>query len=603
MATLKPRSPPACNAITVITFLSLASISRSGLNQSKGGVVASSKWFVRLGCVVAWLVASLVPPATVWAQGMSYPDSAAYVPPSSLVMVLVRPQAWVEYPNFSNINERLMPHEVVSAWGQLQLGIDPLSIAEFKFVVGMPIGDAAPPVGIVITTLADFDPANMADQFIRESGPIQVQQRTLYPLAIDGLPHQLYLDSIHPRTVLIADRLMLQAMRDAPTGMGPLAQLARENPPGSADVQALVALGPLRPIFTPVLSNLPADTPAELRELAAAGRLLNAIGLRGKQVGRNTHLRLEAIADDAAGASELLKLTRQGIELGKQQVLLSIQDQLANEEPGPVTDAWQAYSHRLLGELESMIQISQIDKRVVVSGSWSPSWAKTGFAAALILPAIEAARGASRRMRSLQNTKQILLALHEYHDTHGHLPPVAITADDGTPLLSWRVALLPFLGHDDLYQQFKRDEPWSSDHNSKLLNRIPDVFLEPDVRLSEARQRGLTAYHIPVGERALFQPTGTTSFSEVTDGLRSTAMLLVGNEYSLMAWTAPGNPPTDDSDNVWTYFFSVRPGFEGLILGMADGSVRMLSLDDLASDLIEALLTRAGGESLSDFGL
>lgn len=56
--------------------------------------------------------------------------------------------------------------------------------------------------------------------------------------------------------------------------------------------------------------------------------------------------------------------------------------------------------------------------------------------------------------------------------------PAAITADDGTPLLSWRVAILPILGeqYKELYNQFKLDEPWNSDANIKLLDKMPPIF-------------------------------------------------------------------------------------------------------------------------------
>jgi hypothetical protein len=54
--------------------------------------------------------------------------------------------------------------------------------------------------------------------------------------------------------------------------------------------------------------------------------------------------------------------------------------------------------------------------------------------------------------------------------------PEDITAKDGKPLLSWRVALLPYLDQQFLYDQFKHDEPWDSPHNRKFLKYIPRVY-------------------------------------------------------------------------------------------------------------------------------
>jgi len=77
------------------------------------------------------------------------------------------------------------------------------------------------------------------------------------------------------------------------------------------------------------------------------------------------------------------------------------------------------------------------------------------------------------------NLKVIGLAMHNYHDAYGQFPPAAILDNQKKPLLSWRVQLLPFLDHDDLYKEFHRDEPWDSEHNKKLIAKIPKNFKAP----------------------------------------------------------------------------------------------------------------------------
>src|SRR5688572_12414952 len=61
---------------------------------------------------------------------------------------------------------------------------------------------------------------------------------------------------------------------------------------------------------------------------------------------------------------------------------------------------------------------------------------------------------------SRQNLKHIALAFHNYHDfNNGLCLPANICDKNGKPLLSWRVAILPFLDEEDkLYQEFKLDE-------------------------------------------------------------------------------------------------------------------------------------------------
>ena len=46
---------------------------------------------------------------------------------------------------------------------------------------------------------------------------------------------------------------------------------------------------------------------------------------------------------------------------------------------------------------------------------------------ALLIPALGAARGAARRSQSMNNMKQLALAMHNYHDVHKALPPAVVT--------------------------------------------------------------------------------------------------------------------------------------------------------------------------------
>jgi hypothetical protein len=107
----------------------------------------------------------------------------------------------------------------------------------------------------------------------------------------------------------------------------------------------------------------------------------------------------------------------------------------------------------------------------------------------------------SQRQRSLNNLKLILLAFHNYHDAYGYFP-ADIRGKDGKPLLSWRVAILPFIEQDALYRAFKLDEPWDSEHNLKLLAQMPNVYrvgIEP-------KGATHTYYQVFTGPGTLYDP-------------------------------------------------------------------------------------------------
>src|SRR5262245_48949678 len=91
-----------------------------------------------------------------------------------------------------------------------------------------------------------------------------------------------------------------------------------------------------------------------------------------------------------------------------------------------------------------------------------------GVLVARLLPAVQAAREAARRMQSTNNMKQISIALINYNDVYGTLPPAVVSDASGKPLYSGRVLLLPFLEQDSLFNQFHKDEPWDSPNNLPL---------------------------------------------------------------------------------------------------------------------------------------
>src|SRR5262245_22971978 len=88
------------------------------------------------------------------------------------------------------------------------------------------------------------------------------------------------------------------------------------------------------------------------------------------------------------------------------------------------------------------------------------------------MPACSMVVYAATRAKTQNNMKQIVTAIRELAATEKRWPAAAIRRADGTPLLSWRVALLPHLGHAELFLQFRIDEAWDSTHNMQLLPRI-----------------------------------------------------------------------------------------------------------------------------------
>lgn len=133
---------------------------------------------------------------------------------------------------------------------------------------------------------------------------------------------------------------------------------------------------------------------------------------------------------------------------------------------------------------------------------------------------------------ALNNLKQMGLAVHNYHDTYGHLPGNVVDAK-GKALLSWRVNLLPFLEEDAVFKQFKMDEAWDSEANKKLIEKLPKVYA-PVRAKAKPGETYLRAFE---GPGSLFEAGKKLRFPAVTDGTSNTGMVFEAKDATV--WTRP----------------------------------------------------------------
>ncbi|MEO2018211.1 MAG: DUF1559 domain-containing protein [Fuerstiella sp.] len=128
----------------------------------------------------------------------------------------------------------------------------------------------------------------------------------------------------------------------------------------------------------------------------------------------------------------------------------------------------------------------------------------------------------------------LALAVANYHDTYHCFPPAYIADEDGRPMHSWRVLILPFIEESEIYNQYDFSEPWDSQKNLKLLKQRPQTF-----RLHGGDNKGThTNYLAVVGPRTMWPFEKTVTYDSVTDG-RSETIHFVENVGSNIQWTEP----------------------------------------------------------------
>ncbi|HIF00004.1 MAG TPA: DUF1559 domain-containing protein [Fuerstia sp.] len=207
----------------------------------------------------------------------------------------------------------------------------------------------------------------------------------------------------------------------------------------------------------------------------------------------------------------------------------------------------------------------------------------------MIGPMMQQAQSAAQAAQPQDNLKNMGLALHNFHDLYGRFPKSTSRNESGDALLSWRVHLLPFLGHEDLYDQFALEEPWDSTTNRPLAEQMPDVFRTDNAGL----QPGHTVYQVPVGPGAAFEEGKELRIRDFTDGTSNTILLVEVATDRAVVWTQPGDfafDPDNPGDGLG------GDGSDGFRAVFVDGSVQTVTH---TATQLKALFTRNGGETVN----
>ena len=183
----------------------------------------------------------------------------------------------------------------------------------------------------------------------------------------------------------------------------------------------------------------------------------------------------------------------------------------------------------------------------------------------------------ARRAQCINNLREIGLALQAYHHVYGSFPPAFVADENGKPLYSWRVLILPFLDQGELAKQIRRDEAWDGPNNTKWTQTplvIFDCPSDPQIAKSPA---ALTSYVAVVGPHSAWsgaKPRTISDFKHPSD-----TILVTEIANSDIRWAEPHNLQIE----------RISPGVnsptgQGISSGhigganvlLADGSVRFL---------------------------
>ena len=512
------------------------------------------------------------------------PLNLGFAVPNSILFVAARPAQI-----FASPVAEFYPTEVIQAAGVKELGIDPLTTESIVFALAPTMG--GPPSYSVVTRFNkpfELKPGKATEHAVAA----EVAGRTYFQSNDPMLPS---LGPLDDQSLLIAPDYFFRSLVSAkePAKVSPFAAAFAAADQGD-DLIAMIDVSQVRALIGMGLNQ--ADIPPELASLKQLPNLVKFIELR-LNLSRPAPSSLIITANDEADAEKLVAIGDEMKKLVGKQWAAESQRQIASDDP--VEQASGRYSQRLSRLIEERVQIQREGDQLIIfrsdltgqGGNPMVATATIGVLVALLLPAVQAAREAARRNASMNNMKNIVLALLNHEAAKKTYPAYANFDAAGKPLLSWRVHILPFIEQEALYKQFRMDEPWDSEHNKQLIPLMPALFLDPSSRLSPAD--GKTHYVGVLGEGRLFDGSAQgRKMATIMDGTSNSIAFVQTGDAGAVTWTKPQDWQPD-ADDLMKPFDRLHPG--GFLASFCDGHTTFIT-DDVDPSVFKALLTVNGEE-------
>ena len=448
----------------------------------------------------------------------------------------------------------------------------PSSLDQATVIFWMPAGQKAEvPIVAILTTNAAFDPVRIVKGALPEAKPAIAGEIKYFADESNGMALRV----VNDRTIMFGSIESLQRYLSkkeiTPGVFEPAVRSAASGRP------VVLALNP-----SLVPRELLSEIPKDFLPLFKANLLLVGLDL-GKESKIDLSLRYADETSTAAAEKALdagLGQARQMLADYKKQAEAKLFAKNKGEHSALEDLPEAAAALAALGfvnKVEEILKDFPLKRDgmalaasiTVPEGPYTTAISGAAVGAGLLLPAVQKVREAAARMQSANNLKQMGLAFHNYASTFNTLPPAAICDKNGKPLLSWRVAILPYIEQDNLYKQFKLDEPWDSAHNIKLIQQMPKVYVHPAAK--GKHDLPSTHYQVLVGNNAAFELKRGLNFTDFPDGTSNTIWLVEAEKAA--PWTKPEDINYDGK--TMPKLGKFWPG--GFQVGFVDGSVRFIS--------------------------
>jgi len=395
--------------------------------------------------------------------------------------------------------------------------------------------------------------------------------KTYYDRSDDGSGSAHFVDN---KTLLFATNGLLPKMMTAKDVSSPLTKLLSTANPDN-DIMIVLPIESMKELIDAGLKDAPPPVAQNADLFRSIDALVIAANLSGDSL---LNIRLDM--NDADSAKKMTAEIQQGLGGMKEEV--------ASSKSSPQSIPFLVLEELVstIEELVNGISVEQTGKQVAIDMK-SISLEKLK---PRIEPAMKAVEEEKKLTESRNILKQIALAFHNHHDAFGALPTASSANETKGKGISWRVHLLPFLEQQELYRQFNMKEPWDSEHNKKLISKMPKIFEIPG-----RKNDGKTNIHVFTGEGTPFNGPKPIRFQDIADGTSNTILCVEASEDKAEFWTKPGGIELTPGKNPWILMGLHRS--KRVLAAMMDG--RVINFKSYGSEVFRWVIQHNDGNPLN----
>ena len=425
---------------------------------------------------------------------------------------------------------------------QKEGGWDPIHLTQAILLVGPMIKDKdgrdRENVGIILRFDEPVDQEQVTKELLRK--PIEKELEGKSYFTTENRPRGDGVYFPDPQTMVFAPHESFELMLNAEEVDSQLVKVLNKVDTNKHVILA-GAMEPLRPMVAAYNEKWGKRAPPEVIELLSMVNEIDTVVGYGDLTGDKTvHITFTSPSDSAAEKVEGFLTKWQGVlqELDRAPLREEVGHELPAEAIAPLFE---------LGE-EGLagVQVKRDQANVSITLARPASLDELPEKIGEVLPqAAKKSANAAEQFNRMNDIRMLVIAMSTHEADKSYMPAAYSTNKEGEPLLSWRVHILPYLEQEALYNQFKLDEPWDSEHNRELIEKMPAIFGEDTA--------GKTRYQVFVSgddqdarHRSMFRGgTKTNSTYATLDGMSNTIMIVETGPDKAVPWTKPADVAFD----------------------------------------------------------